>query len=93
MLKPGGELIIMAPTPVNYLCDFVDDETGGYYKAVHKMPYDSREFDDSGWVEYGHTMETYLGGLIRSDFVITGYIECQMEDITELQFMVRAKRV
>ena len=93
VLKPGGELIVMAPTPVNYLCDFVEDENGGYYKAVHKMPYDAREFDDSGWVEYGHTMETYLGGLIRSGFVITGYTECQMEDITELQFMVRAKRV
>ncbi|MBR5868427.1 MAG: class I SAM-dependent methyltransferase [Clostridia bacterium] len=93
VLRPGGCIIIMAPAPVNYLCDYIEDETGGYYKAVNKMPYDSRDFDDSGWVEYGHTMETYLGGLVRSGFAITGYTECQMEDITELHFMVRATRM
>ena len=63
--KTGGEFIIMAPNPINYLCD---------------------------WVEYGHTMEEYLGGLLKSGFVINGYKECQREDITELMFMVKARK-
>lgn len=27
----------MAPGPINYLCVFIDDENGGYYKAVNRM--------------------------------------------------------
>lgn len=91
VLKAGGTFIMMAPSPLNYLCDFVEAENGGYYKAVNRMPYCSSDFDDMGdWIEYGHTMEDYLGGQIACGFVINGYMECQMEDITELQFMTRA---
>jgi hypothetical protein len=48
---------------------------------------------NSEWIEYGHSMEEYLGGLIRCGFVLDGYMECQREDITELMFMVRAKKL
>lgn len=54
------------------------------------MPWCSRDFDESEWIEYGHTMEEYLSGLISCGFVINGYVECQREDITELMFMTRA---
>ena len=58
------------------------------------MPYRSTDFDEQGdWVEYGHTMEDYIGGQISCGFVITGYIEQQMEDITELYFMTRAEKI
>lgn len=90
VLNKGGIFIMMAPNPINYVCDYMDDENGGYYKAVHRMPYCSKDYDDSDWIEYGHTMEEYLGGLIECGFVINGYLECQMDDITELQFMTRA---
>jgi len=91
VLKKGGTFIMMAPNPINYLCDFVNDENGGYYKAVNRMPYCSSDFDDmNDWVEYGHTMEDYIGGQIECGFVINGYVECQMEDITELHFLTRA---
>ncbi len=86
----GGTFIIMAPNPINYVCDWIDDDKGGYYKAVHKLPWCSSDFDESEWIEYGHTMEEYLGGLISCGFVINGYVECQKEDITELMFMTRA---
>ena len=92
VLAKGGDIIIMAPNPVNYLCDWVEDENGGYYKAVHRMPWYSQDHDDSDWIEYGHTMEEYLGGLISCGFIINGYMECQREDITELLFMVRAHK-
>lgn len=90
VLKRGGVLIIMAPNPINYVCDYIDDADGGYYKAVHGMPFCSRDHDDSDWIEYGHTMESYLGGQIECGFLINGYVECQREDITELYFMTRA---
>ena len=35
-------------------------------------------------------MEDYIGGQIESGFVINGYSECQLEDITELHFLTRA---
>ncbi len=90
VLNKGGVFVMMAPNPINYVCDYIDDESGGYYKAVHKMPFCSKDYDDSDWIEYGHTMEAYLGGLIGCGFLINGYVECQMDDITELHFMTRA---
>jgi len=94
VLKTGGTFIMMAPNPLNYLCDFVEDENGGYYKAVNRMPYCSSDFDDMGdWIEYGHTMEDYIGGQIACGFVMNGYMECQMKDITELQFLTRAVKI
>ena len=90
VLNKGGVFIIMAPNPINYVCDYIDDENGGYYKAVHKMPFYSKDYDNSDWIEYGLTMEEYLGGLIECGFFINGYVECQMDDITELYFMTRA---
>ena len=57
------------------------------------MPYSSQEHDDQGdWIEYGHTMESYLGGQIAAGFVITGYLEHQTEDITELYFVTRSEK-
>lgn len=91
VLKSGGVFIMIAPSPINYLCDHIDDENSGYYKAVNRMPYCSADHDsESGWVEYGHTMEDYLSGQLESGFVIEGYSECQLDDITELYFMTRA---
>ncbi len=90
VLRRGGVFIMMAPNPINYVCDFVEEESGGYYRAVHKMPFYSGDHGEGNWIEYGHTMEEYLGGLIACGFVINGYMECQMEDITELYFMTRA---
>ena len=90
VLAKGGELMIMAPAPINYMCDWVENEQGGYYKTVHRVPCCTREYDDSEWIEYGHTMEEYLGEMIRCGFGLNGYLECQGEDITELNFLARA---
>ncbi|MBO5353984.1 MAG: class I SAM-dependent methyltransferase [Lachnospiraceae bacterium] len=93
VLKKGGSFIMTAVNPIAYVCDYVEDEKGGYYKAVNRMPYCSADFDNQdGWVEYGHTMESYIGGQIACGFVITGYVECQMEDITELYFVTKAEK-
>ena len=93
VLKQGGSLIMTAMNPIAYVCDYVEDKDGGYYKAVNRMPYCSMDFDNQAdWVEYGHTMESYIGGQIACGFVISGYMECQMEDITELYFTTKADK-
>ena len=91
VLKPGGVLILAAPNPIAYVCDYIESECCGYYKAVNRMPYSSLEHQSDGnWVEFGHTMEDYIGGQIACGFVITGYIEDQQDDITDLFFMTKA---
>lgn len=93
VLKYGGSLILAAPNPIAYVCDFVEDENGGYYKAVNRMPYSSSDHPEQGdWIEFGHTMADYIGGQIACGFVITGYVEEQQEDITDLSFMTRATK-
>ena len=91
VLKPGGTFIMISMNPIAYVCDW--DEAQQCYKAVNRMPYNSAEHDGQGdWVEFGHTMESYLGGQIAPGFVITGYLENQTEDITELYFITRSEK-
>ena len=91
VLRPGGAFIMIAMAPIAYVCDY--DAEAECYKAVTCMPYCSTDHDDQGgWVEYGHTMESYIGGQLRCGFVLTGYMEHQTEDITELYFITKAEK-
>ena len=82
VLKKDGTFMMCAPNPVNYLCEFVED--GGYYMVCNKLPYKSYEHDNQGdWIEYGHTLEKYIGGLIQSGFMITGFFEDGYNDESE----------
>lgn len=89
VLKQDGSFIMIATNPIAYVCDY--DPQEGCYKAVNRMPYCSADHADQGdWIEYGHTMESYIGGQLKCGFVLTGYAENQMEDITELYFATKA---
>ncbi len=91
VLKKGGSFIMCASNPIAYVCEY--DAALGCYKAVNRMPYCSLDHEDQGdWVEYGHTMESYIGGQIACGFAITGYVEQQMEDITELYFITKGDK-
>lgn len=91
VLNPGGTFIMVATNPIAYICDW--DSELQCYKAVNRMPYCSADHPDQGdWVEYGHTMESYLGGQIAAGFVITGYLENPTEDITEVYFVTRSEK-
>lgn len=91
VLKPGGSFIMISAAPIAYVCDY--DSEAGCYKAVNRMPYCSADHPDQGdWIEYGHTMESYIGGQLRCGFVLTGYMEAQQEDITELYFVTKAEK-
>lgn len=92
VLKKGGSFIMSSSNPIAYVCDY--DAALGCYKAVNRMPYRSTDHADQGdWVEYGHTMESYIGGQLRCGFVLTGYVEHQMEDITELYFITKGEKL
>ena len=53
VLKCGGSLILCAPDPIAYTCDWVDDDKDGYYKAVNRLPYKSYEHDEQkDWIEF-----------------------------------------
>lgn len=89
VLKSGGSFIMTSLAPIAYVCDW--DEQLGLYKAVNRMPYSAADHADQGdWVEFGHTMERYISGQLECGLMITGYKECQMEDITELYFATKA---
>lgn len=91
VLKTGGSFIMCSSNPIAYVCEY--DAAQGCYKAVNRLPYSSLDHDDQGdWVEYGHTMESYIGGQIAAGFVISGYREQQMEDITELYFITKGDK-
>ena len=89
VLKRGGYFIMVSFNPIAYVCDW--DADADCYKAVNRMPYRSTDHAEQGdWIEYGHTMESYIGGQLACGFVLTGYKECQMDDITELYFATKA---
>ncbi len=92
VLKKGGSFIMASSNPIAYVCEY--DQEQSCYKAVNRMPYRSIDHADQGnWVEYGHTMESYIGGQLRCGFVLTGYVEHQMEDITELYFITKGDKI
>ena len=92
VLKKGGSFIMASTNPIAYVCDF--DAQLGCYKAVNHMPYRSYEHaEQADWIEFGHTMESYIAGQLRCGLVLTGYREFQMEDITELYFMTKAEKL
>ncbi len=91
VLKKGGRFIMVSMAPIAYVCDY--DAAEGCYKAVNRMPYCSADHADQGdWIEYGHTMESYIGGQLECGFVLTGYKEYQMDDITELYFITKGEK-
>lgn len=91
VLKKGGSFIMISMAPIAYVCDYDVEE--GCYKAVNRMPYCSADHADQGdWIEYGHTMESYIGGQLECGFVLTEYKEYQMDDITELYFITKGEK-
>lgn len=83
VLRSGGELLCGMINPINYLCDPVD-EAEGELNVVNKIPYAEADLDEEIrnqlWdsdhaLEYGHTLETLIGGQLQAGFRITGYFD------------------
>jgi len=87
VLKKQGVLIVCAPNPINFICEF--DEKTQNYIACNTLPYKSYEHDDQGaWIEYGHTLESYIGGQISAGFSLTGFYERKNGEV-EADFVTR----
>jgi SAM-dependent methyltransferase len=89
VLRPGGTFVMAAPNPINYVCDY--DTVSELYIARNKLPYVSSEHADQGdWIEYGHTLETYIGGQLQCGFVLTGFNENRQDEPCDTYFATRA---
>jgi len=89
VLKNNGIFIMTAPNPINYVCDY--DSEKDIYIARNKLPYISYEHEDQGdWIEYGHTLESYIGGQILCGFTITGFYEERENEPCDTYFTTRA---
>lgn len=92
VLKSRGILIMTAANPVNYLCDY--NEKTDEYIACNKIPYVSYEHDNQGdWIEYGHSLDSYIGGQIKCGFSINGFFEDSFEEPYELNSTFTTKAV
>lgn len=95
VLKNAGIFIMSAPNPINYICNYNSEKD--IYIACNKLPFVSYEHDegcaDSNWVEYGHTLESYIGGQISCGFSIIGFYEDSKYDsdcLCDSSFTTRA---
>ena len=95
VLKNGGIFIMSAPNPINYICDY--DSERNIHIVRNKLPFISYEHDkscaDAGWVEYGHTLESYIGGQTKCGFAITGFYEECEEYPCDTSFITRAIKI
>ena len=97
VIKNGGIFIMAAPNPFDYICNH--DAEKDVYIASNKLPFISYEHDEgcaeSGWVEYGHTLESYIGGQVNCGFAITGFYEDEEYDCNPfcVGFVTRAVKM
>ena len=93
VLKYGGIFIASLANPINYMYNYDGEKNARIISNT--LPYISYEHDkgcaEAGWVEYGHTWDSYLGGQTRCGFAITGFIEgCCNNDPCESWLLTRA---
>lgn len=84
VLKYGGTLISGFCNPVLYLFDD-DDESNGILQVKNSIPYTTMKalskeelniyLKSKGPIEFGHTLESQIGGQIEAGFTITGFYE------------------
>ena len=88
VLKKQGTFIMCAPNPINFICEY--DEELQQHIACNTLPYKSYEHTNQGdWIEYGHTLDNYIGGQIGVGFILTGFYENKCNDV-ESDFVTRA---
>lgn len=84
VLRPGGLLMAGFCNPIRYLFDF-DLLEAGKFEVKYTLPYSDLEsiseegrqqlLDDLQPMEFGHTLDSLIGGQIEAGFVITGFYE------------------
>jgi SAM-dependent methyltransferase len=85
VLRPGGALLTGFMNPAFYIFDADLMEGEGRLEVANKVPYaDARDLpepkrqamiDAGEALEFSHTLESQLGGLLAAGFLITGFYE------------------
>ena len=86
MLRPGGKLLAGFLNPSFFLFDHAEAERTGQLVAQHRLPYtdvaqrdesDKRreEIERGAAFEFGHSLETQIGGQLRAGFLLAGLYE------------------
>lgn len=105
ILRPAGVLMAGFMNPAFYIFDreLMDDQ--GLLKVRHTLPYSDlnslstakrKEYLQAGWpLEFGHTLESQIGGQLKSGFILTGFYEdhdtrCVLDDFMHVYIATRA---
>lgn len=90
VLKPGGVFMTGSMNPSFYLFDHEEAQREKRLEVKYPLPYSDLESltpkqaerirRERGTIEYGHTLETLIGGQIESGFVIAGFYEDDWDD-------------
>ena len=76
-------------------CLYIRSQKGRWQlrRKIHKESshFPASEADENkALINRARNKKEYPAGMIKCSFVLNGYMECQGEDITELNFLVRA---
>jgi SAM-dependent methyltransferase len=84
VLRPGGELLAGFANPVVFLVD-IDDVEKDPPPITHSLPYSDSEAlsterltkikEDGEPLEFGHTLDTQIGGQLKAGFLLKGFFE------------------
>lgn len=84
VLKKGGELMTGFCNPMLYIFD-IDAWNQGELVLAHTIPYSDLEqlppeilkqrIDEKATLDFGHSLESQIGGQIKAGFVINGFYE------------------
>ena len=85
VLRPGGRLLTGVMNPAFYLFDHEAIEAGADPAVKYDLPYEdtrhlteaelSRRLADHEPLEFSHSLDTLIGGLLRAGFVLKDFYE------------------
>lgn len=85
VLRPGGRLLTGVMNPAFYLFDHEAIEAGADPAVIYDLPYEdtrhlteaelSRRLADHEPLEFSHSLDTLIGGLLRAGFVLKDFYE------------------
>ena len=86
VLRPGGRLMTGAMNPAFFLFDHDDVDKGGPLEVRFKLPFSDLDhnpqarIDQGEALEFSHSLDAQIGGLIRAGFRIIGFYEDDWSD-------------
>ena len=97
VLRKGGILLSGFVNPAVFIFDLNAEENEGILKARHSIPYSdltsltTEELKDSiskgEPLEFGHSLDSQIGGQLRAGFVLTGFFEDKSPDMLLSKYM------